>query len=159
MRMTRSKAGKSMLGVVLAGGLWPLPPAPPAAAPAKDIEAATQRYARLQQAKDAAGLAAFYTADGELLEPGLEALKGPAAIREFLESFTDVKIESAAMTSEHVDVWTDDALQWGSYTQRAVLPGKPAASFSGRFVAQWRRQPGGKWLIRRLLLQPSLPPS
>ena len=120
----------------------------------REVEAAMQQYARLQAAKDAAGLAAFYASDGELLEPGMEALQGPAAIREFLESFGDVRIESSSMTSERVQVWKGDALQWGSYSQRVELPGKPVIELRGRFVAQWTRH-DGRWLIRRLLTQPA----
>lgn len=126
-----------------------------AATGAEQIEAAMQEYARLQRATDAAGLAAFYTSDGELLEPGMGALRGPAAIRRFLESFADVRIESATMDTDRIDIWNSDAVQWGSYAQRVALPGKPVAEFRGRFVAQWSRQPGGRWLIRRLLTQPS----
>jgi uncharacterized protein (TIGR02246 family) len=120
----------------------------------REVEAAMQEYARLQAAKDAAGLAASYTADGELLEPGMESLKGPAAIRQFLESFGDVRIESSSMTSERVQVWKDDALQWGSYAQRVELPGQPVMELHGRFVAQWTRH-DGRWLLRCLLTQPA----
>lgn len=122
---------------------------------AEEIEAAMQEYARLQRAADAPGLAACYTPDGELLEPGMDALKGPAAIRKFLESFGEVRIESASMATEHIDVWAGGALQWGSYAQRVALPGKPVAEFRGRFVAQWSEQSGGRWLLRRLLTQPA----
>jgi len=62
---------------------------------------------------------------------------------------------SATMTSDHVDVWKDDAVQWGSYAQSVALPGKPVVTYRGRFVAQWSRQSNGRWLIRRLLTQPS----
>lgn len=110
---------------------------------------------RLQQARDAAALASFYAPDGELLEPSMHSLKGPIAIRKFLESVGEVRIESASMITEHTDVWGSDALQWGSYAQRVALPGKPVAVFRGRFVAQWSRQPGGRWVIRRLMTQPS----
>lgn len=121
----------------------------------QEIQAAMREYARLQVMKDAAGLAAFYTPDGELLEPGMSGLKGPVSIRRFLESFPDIRIESASMLTEQIYVWGTDALQWGSYAQRAALPGKPVEEFRGRFVAQWTRQAGGRWLIRRLLTQPS----
>ncbi len=127
---------------------------PPAAA--KDVEAALQNYARLQKAVDAAGLAASYTADGELLGPGMDALKGPAAIKKFLASFADVKMQAMSMTSEHTDVWGNDALQWGTYAQTVVLPDKKEPQeFHGRFVVQWAKQPDGRWLIKRLLTQPS----
>lgn len=122
---------------------------------AEEIQSALQEYARLQKAADASGLAGFYTPDGELLEPGMDALKGPAAIRAFLESFGDVRIESASMVSESIDVCEGNAVQWGNYAQRVSLQGKPPAEFRGRFVAQWSRQPEGRWLIRRLLTQPS----
>src|SRR5215475_7764161 len=62
-----------------------------------EVEAAMREYARLMQATDAVRLSGSYTPDGELLEPGMEALKGPAAIRKFLESFGSVKIESTSM--------------------------------------------------------------
>jgi uncharacterized protein (TIGR02246 family) len=120
----------------------------------QQLDAALREYAHLQVAKDAAGLAAFYTPDGELLEPGMESLKGPAAIRKFLESFGDVRMESASMTADRTQVWDDNAVQWGSYSQRVALPGKPVAEFRGRFVAQWSRQANDRWLIRCLLTQP-----
>ena len=142
------------LATLLLSGLVGAAAADPASR-AHEVEAAMQEYARLQAAQDAAGLAAFYTTDGELLEPGMDAQTGQAAIRQFLESFGDVRIESSAMTSERVEVWKDDALQWGSYSQRVELPGKPVTEFHGRFVAQWSRQHDGRWLIRCLLTQPA----
>jgi uncharacterized protein (TIGR02246 family) len=129
------------------------PPSPSSAA--TEIEAATQEYASLLKALDATALAAFYTPDGELLEPGMAALKGPKAIQKFLGSFGDVRIESATMASESIEAWGADAIQWGSYAQRVVVPGQPAADFSGRFVAQWTKASKGRWLLRRFLVQPS----
>jgi uncharacterized protein (TIGR02246 family) len=118
-----------------------------------DVEAALQAYARSMRAMDAAALAASYTPDGELLQPGMDALRGPAAIRKFLESFGDVKVESASMTTDALQTWGADAMQWGTYTQRVQVPGK-ATELRGRFVAQWSRQSNARWLLRRLLVQP-----
>ncbi len=120
-----------------------------------EVAAALQEYVRLVKATDAAGLSAFYAADGELLEPGMEALKGPEAIRKFLESFGTIPIESSSMDPEATEIYGDQAFQWGRYAQRVAPPGKPAADYRGRFVVQWSRQTTGKWLIRRLLVQPS----
>lgn len=138
-----------LLSLLLAGSVLA------ASSRAAEVEAAMQAYAHLLQGNDAAGLANFYTSDGELLNPGMDSLKGPIAIRTFLESFGDVRIESASMVAEHTDVWGDVALQWGSYAQRVALPGKPVTEYRGRFVAQWSDQGKGRWLIRRLLTQPS----
>ncbi len=136
--------GSAMAGrVVLASG------------EAKEVEAAMKEYARLLAAHDSAGLAASYAPDGELLEPGMDSLRGPQAIRKFLESFGEVRIESASMVPESTDVWGGVAMQWGTYAERVAEPGKAAADYRGRFVVQWVRQTGGRWLIRRLLTQPS----
>jgi uncharacterized protein (TIGR02246 family) len=119
------------------------------------VEDALRNYERLLRAKDSAGLAAMYAPDGELLEPGMDPLKGPEAIRKFLDSFADVQIESATMTADATEAWPDHALQWGHYAQRVIPPGQPAGEYTGRFVIEWTRRPGGAWLVRRLLVQPS----
>src|SRR5262249_17694531 len=89
-----------------------------AADPRPEVEAAMQEAARLMEATAAVRPSGSYTPDGELLEPGMEALKGPAAIRKFLESFGSVKIESASMTPETTEVFGNQAFQWGTYAQR-----------------------------------------
>jgi len=128
----------------------------PATDPRGEVEAALREYARLQKLTDAAGLSAFYTPDGELLEPGMESLRGPAAVRKFLESFTGVRVESASMDPEATEVCGSLAVQWGNYAQRVTVPGQPVGEYRGRFVVQWSRQPSGRWLIRRLLTQPAM---
>ncbi len=120
------------------------------------IESAIQRYAGLIKANDAVGVSRFFAANGELLEPGMSALSGPESVRTFLESFKNVRVESATMTTDAIDVFGASAIQWGQYTERAALPDKPAIDLHGRFVAQWVRQPTGGWQIRRLLMQPAL---
>ncbi|MBI3450110.1 MAG: SgcJ/EcaC family oxidoreductase [Acidobacteria bacterium] len=125
------------------------------AAARAQIEAELQRYAAAERVVDANAIAAFYAPDGELINPGMEIVKGPEAIRKFLASFEGVKIESATMTADSTEVLGDVAMQWGAYAQRVALAGKPAADYHGRFVAQWVRRPGGGWALRRLLTQPA----
>lgn len=120
------------------------------------IEGAIQRYASLIKANDAVAVSRFFAANGELLEPGMGALTGPEAVRTFLESFKNVHVESATMTTDSIEVFGTSAIQWGIYTERAALLDKPAIDLHGRFVAQWARQPTGGWQIRRLLMQPAL---
>lgn len=120
-----------------------------------DIETAIKSYARFLKAQDAEKVAGFYTSDGELLNPGMEVVQGPEAIRKFLASYKDVKVEAAEMLPGTIEIGVDAATQWGSYTQRVVLPGRSRAiEVSGRYVADWRRQKDGKWLIRHMLTQP-----
>ncbi|HEV7668534.1 MAG TPA: nuclear transport factor 2 family protein [Thermoanaerobaculia bacterium] len=141
------------LGVVLAA------PAPdPQAGGSKEraqVEAAVQAYAAAIRGK-AETLANLFAADGELIQPGLDPLVGPEAIRTFLAPFAArVKIEEATMTSRAIDLYGDEAYVWGDYSQTVAVGGeKPAAKFTGRFVAQWHRT-AGAWKLRRMLVQPA----
>ena len=44
---------------------------------------------------------------------------------------------------------------FGSYAQRVRVGDQPATDLRGRFVVEWAKQADGRWLIRRLLTQPS----
>ncbi len=152
-RISREEAMRQVLKETAPAA--PSAAAPPAASVKAGLEEAMRRYASLIQKADAVSVSESYTEDGELIEPGMEPLKGRAAIRGFLESSGSRRIESSEMKPEVTEVSGDGAYQWGTYAQRVVLPGKPAAEFRGRFVAQWSRQADGRWLIRRLLTQPA----
>jgi uncharacterized protein (TIGR02246 family) len=120
-----------------------------------EIEAAIRNYARLVKAQDAEKLAAFYTTDGELLNPGMDTLRGPEAIRKFLLSIKDVKVQEVEMLPGAIEFGASQAMQWGTYTQRVAFPGRSQAlAVAGRYVADWRRQADGRWLLRRMLTQP-----
>jgi uncharacterized protein (TIGR02246 family) len=128
--------------------------APTATADAAAVNSALQEYVRNLKVMDAGALAASFTNDGELLEPGMKPLCGPSAIRAFLSSFAGVRVENPAMKAESTQVCGSLALQWGTYSQTVVVKGKAPAQFSGRFAAEWRKQATGKWLLYRLMMQP-----
>ena len=126
-----------------------------------EIEAAMQRYTGLLRTGPVADLAACYAADGALLQPGMEPLVGPEAIREFLAPlFAAVEVRSAASETESIEVFGARAYQWGTYRQ-VVAAGKVPRpnTTTGRYVAAWRRDGEGRWKIARLLVQPSTAPS
>src|SRR4029079_4708481 len=131
---------------------------PGAGAAEKEIEAGSQPYAGLIRTMDADGLAALYADDGELLNPGMETLKGREAIRKFLLSPKGAKVDSSTMTTDALDVTGDAAVQWGTYVQRVAPPGQSMEEFRGRYVAQWARQADGRWLLKRMLAQRGPPP-
>lgn len=129
--------------------------AEPPASPEKEVEAAMQEYTRLLKAGPPEALAAMFTADGELLEPGMAALRGPEAIKSFLAPvFAAVDVQSAATETEAIEVHGSAAYQWGTYSQRVAEHGKPAADYHGRYVASWHREADGHWRLRRMLVQP-----
>ena len=149
--MKYAPAAVTILLALAASGLA----APPPTDARAEIESAIATYARLVKAQDVEKIAASYTPDGEILNPGMDAVRGPEAIRKFLGSFKEVKVEAAEMLPGAIEIGVNEATQWGTYTQRVRFPdrARPLA-VAGRYVADWRRQPDGRWLLRRMLTQP-----
>ena len=160
MSITRSAAALAILGS-LAGCAPPqrTVPAPADSPAAGQIEAAMQRYTLFTRTGPPDSSAALFTADGELLEPGMRPLQGPEAIRAFLAPLWQmVTVRKAVTTTDAIEVHGDVAYQWGAYDQVVAVRDQPPADYHGRLVAEWRREPDGHWRIRRLLVQPSPPP-
>jgi uncharacterized protein (TIGR02246 family) len=121
-----------------------------------EVVAAMERYMELLRLGPVDALVAYYTADAELLEPGMISLRGREAIRAFLEPiFAQAVVESASTETETIDVHGNSACQWGTYHQRVAAKDKPAVDYAGRYVAAWRREADKKWRLTRLLVQPS----
>jgi ketosteroid isomerase-like protein len=68
-----------------------------------------------------------------------------------------VRVVANSMISSATERFGDAAFVWGDYAETVVISSQPAKEFRGRFVAEWHRQPDGRWLLRRLLTQPSGP--
>jgi uncharacterized protein (TIGR02246 family) len=148
----RGAVAATILLGVFAASARATPPFPETRA---EIESASNSYARFLKAQDAEKLAALFTSDGELMNPGMDTLRGPEAIRKFLLTLKDVKVEQAEMLPGTIDAGATQAMQWGTYTQRVVLPGRSEPlAVAGRYVADWRKQSDGRWLLRRMLTQP-----
>ncbi len=145
-----------LVGSGLATAAEAPPPDPSANAPNEraQVEAAVQSYAAaIHTSVDK--LADLYAADGELLQPGMDPLVGPEAIRAFLTPLIKkVRIEDATMTTQAIDLYGDEAYVWGDYSQRVAVGEQPLATFTGRFIAQWHRA-DGVWKLRRMMVQPA----
>lgn len=134
-----------------------LPPNADAAA-MEAVAAAMDHYVALLRRVTSDSVAAMYTPDGELLEPGMAPLRGRSAIRAFLAPFDGHAVVDTALVSvEPAAVYGAIAYQWGAYHQVARLNGGPAVVFDGRFAAEWHRAGNGQWLLTRLLMQPAPP--
>jgi ketosteroid isomerase-like protein len=153
MSLTRSAAALAILAG-LAGCATPQRPVPaPADSPAsRQVEAAMQRYTLFTGTGPPDSSAALFTADGELLEPGMRPLEGPEAIRAFLAPLWQmVTVRKAVTTTDAIEVHGDVAYQWGACDQVVAVRDQPPANYHGRLVAEWRRKPdatgesGGCW--------------
>lgn len=130
-----------------------------AGAQSRDLDAALARYMTLLKSAPPESTAAFYTTDGQLLEPGMAPLTGPQAIQAFLEPLArTITVHEATASAEATEVYGDSVgYQWGRYHQVAGPAGSPPATYDGRFIIEWRRTRAG-WRIARFLVQPDPAP-
>ena len=77
-----------------------------------------QRYTLFTRTGPPDSSAALFTADGELLEPGMRPLEGPEAIRAFLAPLWQmVTVRKAVTTTDAIEVHGDVAYQWAPMTR------------------------------------------
>lgn len=110
-----------------------------------------QRFA----AHDAAGLAALYTEDAQLLPPDMEVVSGRAAIQEFVAKNNPPDGPAFEFATIETLVFGDYAHRQGSYTVKAP---DGSALESGKFIELWKKV-DGKWLIHRDMWSRNAPPA
>lgn len=117
---------------------------------AADVAQAMQRYQAAARTVNPDSMAAFFTRNGTLFEPGIPPIRTRDSIRAFLGSFPGAKVHIATATPDSIEVYDGTAYYWGSYHERLDFPGQPTSDQRGKFVAQWVRQDDGSWLIHRM---------
>jgi uncharacterized protein (TIGR02246 family) len=115
--------------------------AAPEAFPQETADAWLERY----RANDAAGMAALYTEDAQLLPPDGELVSGRAAIQEFMGAASlpagatfEIEATETLMFGEHA--WRQGIFRYGG-----AADGLPA---TGKFMELWKKV-DGKWLHHR----------
>jgi hypothetical protein len=98
---------------------------------------------------NADSMAAFFTTNGTLFEPGIFPIVTRDSIRNFMKSFPGVRVDSATAVPDVIEVFGDTALLWGSYFEKLAFPGQPLSEQHGKFVIEWLRQPNAAWQIHR----------
>lgn len=148
-RWTRGALGAAALSLLATIG----------AAQSRALDEALAHYMTLLKSAPPESTAAFYTSDGQLLEPGMAPLTGPAAIRAFLEPIArTVTVHEATAAADRTEVFGDSVgYQWGRYHQVAGPRDAAPSTYDGRFVIEWRNTSAG-WRIQRFLVQPNPPP-
>jgi len=122
--------------------------------PESQVRGALQRYVRLVQRMDHAGIATMFAADGEVLNPGRDPIKGRGAIQAFLEQFAGFEVINEMMVPRTTSVDGSHATQIGTYRQRVRGPDGNIIDVSGKFVLDWIRDGSGVWLIQRMATTP-----
>ena len=117
------------------------------------IEAANEVFMATARKGDAAGLAALYTEEAQLLPPNAGFQTGRQAIQAFWQATVDMGIKEARLEIREVEVHGDTAIEVGEYT----LHGEGGTELdAGKYIVIWKRK-DGRWKLHRDIFNSSLP--
>lgn len=117
------------------------------------IEEAGLKFSALVAKGDAAGLAAMYATDGQVLPPNSDIVSGAPAIQALWQGVIDSGIKGAKFTVLDVTERGDLASETGKY-EMSGADGKVLDH--GKYVVVWKRE-GGRWKLHRDIFNTSLP--
>ena len=120
------------------------------------IRAVTKTFLDAFRRGDAAGMAALYTIDGQLLPPNSEIAAGRSGVETFWRDTIALGFSGATLEPTEVYNATGDriATEVGRYT---ILAADGQAADKGKYVVIWRRDDSGRWLIHRDIWASDLP--
>ncbi|HEY1848341.1 MAG TPA: DUF4440 domain-containing protein, partial [Opitutaceae bacterium] len=109
------------------------------------VQSWLRRYSDLMLAMDTQALSAMFAPDGLLANPKRPPVRGPEAIKKFLDGFADFKVLSNEDTAATTVVDGDTAEQTGTYSQKVRSPDGQVFDTKGRLEVEWMRAPSGQW--------------
>lgn len=117
------------------------------------IVAADKTFMKTFGRGDAAGLAALYTENGQLMPPNIDFVTGKEAIRATFQAFFDMGIKAIKLETIEVEGFEDTAIEVGRHT----LEGEGGQVLDqGKYIAIWK-QVAGQWKVHRDIFNTSLP--
>jgi uncharacterized protein (TIGR02246 family) len=117
------------------------------------IVAVNQEFVAALARGDARGIAALYTANGQLLPTHSDFVTGTQAIQGFWQAVIDMGIRAGALETLELEGHGETAYEAGKYT----LHGSAGQVLDqGKYVVIWKRE-GGQWRLHRDIWNSSLP--
>ncbi len=117
------------------------------------IEAANKVFMATFKQGDAAGLAALYTEDGQLMPPNAGFMTGRPAVQAFWQAVMDMGVKEAVIDIIEVEDHGDTAIE----VSRFKLFAEGAQELDqGKFIVIWKRV-DGQWKLHRDIFNSSNP--
>jgi uncharacterized protein (TIGR02246 family) len=118
------------------------------------IEAGHKAFMAAFDRGDAAGLAALYTEDAQLLPPNADFVTGRAAVQAFWQALMDRGIKAMQLITGELEDHGDTGIDVGRYR----LFGKGGQEFDqGKYIVILK-QVDGEWKLHRDIFNSSNPP-
>ncbi|MEJ2202516.1 MAG: DUF4440 domain-containing protein [Gemmatimonadota bacterium] len=119
------------------------------------IAATNQRFMDAYGRGDAASVAGFYTAGGQLFPANSGVIEGHSDIEEFWAGAMAMGIKSARLTTVELDVLGETAIEIGQYS----LSGEGGTALDqGKYLVVWKLDDGA-WKLHRDMWTTSNPPA
>ena len=117
------------------------------------IVAANGNFMEAFNRGDAAGVASFYTAEGQLMPTNSDFITGTQAIQDFWQGVMDMGIKSAKLETIEVDGMGKTAYEVGKY--QLFAEGDQMLD-QGKYIVTWK-QVEGEWKLHRDIWNTSMP--
>ena len=115
------------------------------------IAAALEKFMAAFSRGDAAGIAALYTENGQLLPPNSDFITGKTAIQGFWQVLLDMGLKATLETVE-LETHGDTAIEVGKFT----LQGEGGQTVDeGKYLVVWK-QADGQWKLHRDIFNSSM---
>lgn len=119
------------------------------------IEAANKKWEAAASRSDGPGVAALYTASGQLLPAQSDFVSGTEAISQFWQAVFNSGIKEVSFTTVEVEGHGNTAHEVGKYELRGA-DGKVLDH--GKYVVIWKKE-GGSWKLHRDIWTTSVVPA
>jgi uncharacterized protein (TIGR02246 family) len=116
------------------------------------IRAADAELSALVAKQDAAGIAALYTTDGQLLASGRDFIRGRPATQEYWQAVIHAGVAAIEFTTREVSVDGATAVEVGEYV---VKNATETVVDRGKYMVLWHREKGS-WRLHRDMANTSL---
>jgi uncharacterized protein (TIGR02246 family) len=118
------------------------------------IAAANESFMATFKRGDAAGLAALYTENGQVLPPNSDSVTGRQAIQMFWQAVMDMGIKEAKLEIVEVEGHDDTAIEVSIFS----LMGEGGQVLDkGKYIVIWKQE-DGQWKLHRDIFNSSMPP-
>jgi len=117
------------------------------------IAVANENFMDTFKRRDAAGVAALYTENGQVLPPNSDFVTGKQAIAMFWQALMDMEIKEVKLEIVEVSDHGDTAIEVSNYT----LQGEGGQALDkGKYIVIWKQE-GGQWKLHRDIFNSSMP--
>ena len=119
----------------------------------EEIAAANEKFMATYKRGDAAGVAALYTENGQVLPPDGDFVTGREALRKYWQAALDQGIKESRLEIIEVEGHGDTAIEVSRYT----LIGEGGGVLGkGKYIVIWKRQ-AGQWKLHRDIFNSNAP--